>query len=381
VSNDINKKNREIEFIKGTQRSRNFLFRILMMILFGFALYTTSFFVKINPDTVNILILADTFLIIILSLYWYLQVQPLKIKFLSAESEADSIGTQKKLEAVFEIQKALLIYDTNVPLNEQVSKNDNMINEVVKYISARTYIFPYGNSFRDIDSSILTNEVRRKLFGISLDSLKSRLLEQNTKEEEKTKNKSDKESDKDKSFERMTKLVDMATTRLQTEIAQLSKRADIYIIFGSGITLIGGLFLYFTVQELLEVYKVSGSKVDTGLTASDIFSVVIRFSIVIFVEVFAFYYLRLYRNIMENIKYYQNEITNVEMKILSLHALEGSNCSESLKILTSELAKTERNFVIDKNKTTVDLERNKLETDFFKSSTDNFVKLVKSIKA
>jgi len=369
----------ELEFRHNrVRRSKNFLFLISMMMLSGAALLAFSFFIEIRSDIVKIFILADIFFIIIASLYWYLQVQPLNISYMSVGKDIKTSEIQERVESINEIEKALLIYDTDPSIDE---KNVDVINELVKYISDRTSVFPYENQFRKIDSSILTNKTKRKLFGISLQTLKDRLSEQKTKEEEQAKNKSAKESDKDKSLERMASLVDMATARLKAEIAQLSKRADIYIIFGSGITLIGGVFLYFTVQELLGAYSVSGSQDSVSINASDVFSVVIRLSIVVFIEVFAFYYLRLYRNIMENIKYYQNEITNIEMKILSLHALEGSDCNESLKALTSELAKTERNFVIDKNKTTVDLERNKLESDFFKSSTDNFVKLVKSIKS
>jgi hypothetical protein len=379
VQDDIINKNREFEFrYNRMKRSKNFLFLISIMILSGLALFTFSFFFDISSDTVNIIIFADMFFIIIASLYWYLQVQPLSISYMPVGKDIRTSQTQGRIESINEIEKALLIYDTAPSVDE---KNEDVTNELVKYISDRTDVFPYENQFRKIDTSILTNKTKRKLFGISLQTLKDRLSEQNTKEDEQTKNKSAEESDKDKSLERMANLVDITTTRLKAEIAQLSKRADIYIIFGSGITLIGGVFLYFTVQELLEAYSVSSSQGNASINASEIFSVVIRLSIVVFIEVFAFYYLRLYRNIMENIKYYQNEITNIEMKILSLHALEGSNCNESLKALTSELAKTERNFVIDKNKTTVDLERNKLESDFFKSSTDNFVKLIKSIKS
>jgi hypothetical protein len=89
---------------------------------------------------------------------------------------------------------------------------------------------PYENQFRKIDSSILTNKTKRKLFGISLQTLKDRLSEQNTKEDEQTKNKSAEESDKDKSLERMANLVDITTTRLKAEIAQLSK-SDMVNIF------------------------------------------------------------------------------------------------------------------------------------------------------
>ena len=349
-----------------------------MMIVAGVALYTFSLFIAINPTSVKILLFADLFFVIIASIYWYLQVLPINISSIAYGENIRSDRLQNQLENINEIEQAISIYSISHSTDEDTTEE---VEELVKYVSDRTEIFGYNTDFRKFNISVLKSSTKLKLFKLSLDTLKTRLLEQKSNEDESFKNKTAEESNKDKSLDRMTKLVDMATTRLKTEIAQLSKRSDIYIIFGSGITLIAGAILYFTVQDLLEAYQVKKTQNISGLTSTEIFSVFIRFSIVVFIEVFAFYYLRLYRNIMDNIKYYQNEITNIEMKILSLHAVENGSCSESLKNLTLELAKTERNFVIDKNKTTVDLERNKLETDFFKSSTDNFVKLVKSIKS
>lgn len=358
------------------KRSKNFVFFISIMIVIGVALKVFLPFIGIRSEIIDVIIFADIFLIIIVSLYWYLQILPLNISFSPLIGKRFEAATQDRLESIYEIEKALSIYEGIIPTDET---SEEQISSLVKYISNRISVFPTSRDFGEIDSNILKNETKRKLFKITLDTIKERLLESLANEAEKEKNQSTEDSLKDKTLERMTKLVNMVTTRLRTEIAQQSKRADIYIIFGSGITLIAGAFLYFTVQEILDVYKVNNA--NAGITISDIFSIVVRFSIVIFIEVFAFYYLRLYKNIMDNIKYYQNEITNIEMKILSLHSVENSSCNESLKILTSELAKTERNFVIDKNKTTVDLERSKLESDFFKSTTDNIVKLLKSVKA
>jgi len=173
----------------------------------------------------------------------------------------------------------------------------------------------------------------------------------------------------------------MTTSRLKTEIGMLSKRANIYIIFGSGITLVAGGFLFNTVQELLVLFNSSKQELDSGLSSLEITSLVIRFSIVVFIEIFAVYYLKLYRNIMENIKYYQNEITNIEMKALSFYTAEKGDCSESFKNLSVELSKTERNFVIDKNKTTIDLERNKQDSTHLKSTAEGIAKIVSSVKS
>ncbi len=358
------------------KRSKNFVFLISILIVLAVAFKVFLPFLGVKSELINVIIFADAFLIIISSLYWYLQILPLNISSISYSGHTYAIETQERLESIYEIEKALSIYDRISPTDDTY---EEQVSSLVKYISNRISVLPSSRDFSEIDSNFFKNETKRKLFKITLDTIKERLLEKKASETESEKNHSAEDSLKDRTLERMTKLVDMVTTRLRSEIAQQSKRADIYIVFGSGITLIAGAFLYLTVQEILGVYKVNNA--NTGISGSDMFSIAVRFSIVVFIEVFAFYYLRLYKNIMDNIKYYQNEITNIEMKVLSLHSVENSSCNDSLKIIIGELAKTERNFVIDKNKTTVDLERSKLESDFFKSTTDNIVKLLKSVKS
>lgn len=226
VQYDLYKQQKEYSFLYNRlKRSRNFLFVISMMMVAGLALFIFSFFFHIDTSITKLIIFADLFIIIIISLYWYLQVQPINVSFMSERENFKTNEVQENFESINEIEAALLIYDTS-SLDEQ--NNEVAINELIDYISDRTYIFPYNSGFHEIDSSILTQQTRRKLFGISLQTLKTRLLEKKEKEDENAKNKSAEESDKDKSLDRMIQLVDIATTRLKTEIAQLSKRANIY---------------------------------------------------------------------------------------------------------------------------------------------------------
>jgi len=351
--------------------SRRFLLYISSMVILGVAAFTYSYFFSVESNKLlNIFVFVDVFAIVLLTIYWYLQIQPIQVSAFSEREIIHSNSLQDEISAINEIEEALSIFNDD----------EKQLPYLESYISNRLHVFPYRHDFSKFEPSLLTDKTRLHLFKTSLKNLKEKLKTQQSYRDEKVKSRSAEDSTRDLSIERMMKLVDMATSRLKEEIAQLSKRANIYIIFGSAITLFAGVFLYFTVQDLLGLYNSETGSPETAFTSMDILSLGIRFSIVVFIEIFAFYYLRLYRNIMENIKFYQNEITNVEMKILALHAVENGECGESLKILASELSKTERNFVIDKNKTTIDIEKSKLDKDIMKSSTDSIVKIFKTIK-
>jgi hypothetical protein len=90
-----------------------------------------------------------------------------------------------------------------------------------------------------------------------------------------------------------------------------------------------------------------------------------RISVVVFIEVFAFFFLRLYKIGLDDVKYYQNELTNVELKLRALSEALKSGEAPTITLVITELAKTERNFVLKKGESTVGLENAKLEGRLF----------------
>ncbi len=105
-----------------------------------------------------------------------------------------------------------------------------------------------------------------------------------------------------------------------------------------------------------------------------------RLTFVLLIELFAYFFLKLYKSSLSEIKYFQNEITNIEAKHLALRAafLAGS-VTLSNKVISS-FVDTERNHILEKGQTTVDLERSRIDreqwTDVAKtlSSVLDFVK-------
>lgn len=82
-----------------------------------------------------------------------------------------------------------------------------------------------------------------------------------------------------------------------------------------------------------------------------------RITLSILIEIFAFFFLKLYRDNINDIKYYNNEITNISMKIIAMKASVMYD-SDGLAEVIQEFAMTERNFILKKGETTVELQKN-----------------------
>ena len=138
--------------------------------------------------------------------------------------------------------------------------------------------------------------------------------------------------------------------RLGQEILDLGRRGNLNLILGILTTLSGLSVLSFAVFNL----PISHS-------ATELMSFFVpRVSLVVLIEIFAYFFLRLYKQSLSEIKYFQNEITNIEAKQLALYVALPTNDVGLRAELSKELAKTERNFILTKDQTTVDLERERL---------------------
>jgi hypothetical protein len=163
---------------------------------------------------------------------------------------------------------------------------------------------------------------------------------------------------------------DQTRTRVMREIDSLSRRANLNLVIGSVTTIIAVGVLFSS------VYSKDFSLNDTAKTLSYFIP---RISTVIFIEIFSFFFLKLYRSNLNDVKYYQNEMTNIEFKVLSLKSALMTDDKETLKQIISELNKIERNFILQPGETTVDIETNKYQNRNDKSFTDNLKIMTDSI--
>lgn len=98
-----------------------------------------------------------------------------------------------------------------------------------------------------------------------------------------------------------------------------------------------------------------------------------RISLTIFIEIFSYFFLNLYKKNLEDIKYFQNEVTNLESKYLALlYAFESNNGQIKAKVIEM-LMGTERNFILKKDETTIELEKSKIEAQ----SSNNTIQALK----
>lgn len=141
-------------------------------------------------------------------------------------------------------------------------------------------------------------------------------------------------------------------TRFEKEIDNLNRKGNYNLTIGLAATMIGGSCLIYTMFYPPTINQDRWIYITQFTT---------RFAIVIFFEFFAFFFLRLYKNIQEDIKVYQNEISNIELKTFAAMTALASNDTSLLKPIIEQLAATERNFVLKKGETTIGLERGKLD--------------------
>ncbi|MFL1544594.1 hypothetical protein [Pseudomonas sp. O39] len=140
------------------------------------------------------------------------------------------------------------------------------------------------------------------------------------------------------------------TLRLSLEIDNLAKRGNLNLFLGIMTTLIGLSAL---------AYSVFNSP-STQSPEELLVHFIPRVSLVLLIEVFAYFFLRLYKQSLSEIKYFQNEITNIESKQIATNIAINNKAPKPINQIINTLSKTERNFVLNKGQTTIDLERERL---------------------
>ncbi len=158
--------------------------------------------------------------------------------------------------------------------------------------------------------------------------------------------------------------------RLENEVSALARRGNLNLVLGIMTTVAGlGVLAYvvFAAEELANnPWLVSAYYLP-------------RLSLVVFIEVFAYFFLRLYKSSLIDIKYFQNEITNVEAKYIATQLASGSTDEKIQGEVIDTLAKTERNFVLQRGQTTVDLEKERIERQTARDSVKVVSEALKNV--
>ena len=141
--------------------------------------------------------------------------------------------------------------------------------------------------------------------------------------------------------------------RINGELTRLRKSANLNLVIGTLTTICAIVALG---------YEVFNNELEFNNTTKLLSHYIPRLSIIVFVEIFAFFFLKLYKATLSDIKYFNNEKTNIDFKIISLKAALNIGNDKVIQIMLEELIKTERNFKLGKDESTVELEKVKNDT-------------------
>jgi len=246
-------------------------------------------------------------------------------------------------------------------LNDQQDK----IMELQSSISTIQDIIPKivdgkQQEFSSEQQELLLNNLKLRIESSATDELLENLRQKATKQFEQ-----------DNKIELIDQSCSGTIERLNRETAALSRRGNLNLVLGIFTTIIGLFVLYIYVSKIT---------VDASNPWIAGVNFLPRLSLVILIELFAYFFLKLYKANLSEIKYFQNELTNIEAKYVSLRTAilnkDENTISEVIKILSI----TERNFILEKGQSTVELEHTKFNNETTSSITKSISEMIKNIK-
>lgn len=105
-----------------------------------------------------------------------------------------------------------------------------------------------------------------------------------------------------------------------------------------------------------------------------------RTTLAIFIETFSFFFLRLYKANLEDVKYFHNERTNIDSKIIALKVAMSYENKEALDEVIKSFFNVERNFILKKDETTINVERVKMGSQQDIDLISKFIEIIEKVK-
>lgn len=244
---------------------------------------------------------------------------------------------ERKSENEEAMREELIILRNELKYSSDLSRYNESLYEEVQLIKDMVLK-------RDQGSEFLSDEEKEKI----ISSIKKDILN-NASEgvllaiEEKY----SKEIRKDKYIYDIRKQCLQVRDRLLKEIESLGRRGNLNLVIGVITTIVAVIVLATTV--LSGNHQLSTNELIAYYSP--------RLTLSIFIEIFSFFFLKLYKAGLSEIKYFQNELTNAELKFIAVEKAIMTNKESSIAEVITELATTERNFKLGKGESTVDLEK------------------------
>lgn len=279
---------------------------------------------KINDNSLILIILIMSFSIIsVVFLFQYLTRDPLENSL--NRIKADIKGIEIKLienivdEKVGEILR-----------NKNISKNIKLNEDDVKNIIA-------NKLDNIIDQTVLTK----------IESLYGDKIVEELK------------------YDEIDEIIDYVKERIQKETNRLVRNSNVNLIIG--------IFSTMGAIAILSYALIGHQNTDPS---KDLMYYLPRITLSVFIELFSFYFLKLYKINLEEIKYLNNEKTNIDMRVLAIK-MAVTYKPDKIESIIENLLKTERNYILKKDESTIDIERSKVDNKFY----EKIVGIFESIKS
>ncbi|WP_429274454.1 hypothetical protein [Novosphingobium gossypii] len=174
-------------------------------------------------------------------------------------------------------------------------------------------------------------------------------------------------------------LIDRARERLEAQLSKetatayvreafegtcgrLSREGEKTRIAGTYMLAIGGAISVFGMSILAFYLFVEKPFSLTNGIAEAAMHYVPRLSLVVIVEGFALFFLKLYKSSLEDMRYFQNELTNIEQRVVAYEIASAQEEDSLLNEVVRTVIATERNFTLKKGETTIGIEKAKIES-------------------
>lgn len=167
----------------------------------------------------------------------------------------------------------------------------------------------------------------------------------------------DEDWERESYLEKIEKSKDAIISKLENTILDSKLNRWIALGIGTIVSVIVVGLLIFSVLKASEKF-LDQTEIDIK---TFILSQIPKISLAIIVELFAVFFLRIYKNLTQRINTIQNEITNLELKYISLVGAITYQHPQAIENIWTSFAETERNFILNKGETTAEIEKAKIE--------------------
>ncbi|SFK41571.1 hypothetical protein [Caulobacter sp. UNC279MFTsu5.1] len=153
--------------------------------------------------------------------------------------------------------------------------------------------------------------------------------------------------------------------RLVAEVGAQSRRATLNLLMGVVAAAIAIGFLVWLAASAVSSASEAPTKIETSampyLFAKYWGAFAAKMALSSGASLFAFFFLSTYRRNLSEIRYFHNELTNVQSRMYAVDMCKGDHADVTLLRILENVAATERNFILRKGETTIDLAQKDLD--------------------